>query len=346
MKTLMRMALIALVLLPAVASAQPNGYFFPPHWMYDPTLGALVAPNRILLPDGTMAAPALAFSGDSSIGLYRSGTSIATWRNSNANGGVPISLKPADLTLGSAYALGWSNSTASTSATDLFLTRGAANTLYQKNGANPQAFWLANTDDGAGNYERAEFRWNTNILEMGSTAGGTGAVRPVRLMGQYMSFAGNALPSVGDTRQLGDSSNTWTSAYLSRSIQGSRSKTLTDAAAAASFVRIAVPTNGFAGGEVIYTATSTDGSAILATTSSCVFSATDIGGTVIAGAPNCRTPSTSYTRANTLVCTISGAVSTTNYDLQASCTDDKAAAQTVTLYYRLDMPQPNTVTPQ
>jgi hypothetical protein len=338
MKTLMRMALIALVVLPAVASAQPNGYFFPPHWMYDPALGALVAPSRILLPDGTVSSPAVAWASEPGAGFYRAGAGYWYYASS---GGNRVRLGTGEVSVLSDtgfFALG--------SAVDTRLTRGAANTLYQKNGANPQAFWLANTDDGAGNYERAEFRWNTNILEMGSTAGGTGAVRPVRLMGQYMSFAGNALPSVGDTRQLGDSSNTWTSAYLSRSIQGSRSKTLTDTAAAASFVRIAVPTNGFAGGEVIYTATSTDGSAILATTSSCVFSATDIGGTVIAGAPNCRTPSTSYTRANTLVCTISGAISTTNYDLQASCTDDKAAAQTVTLYYRLDMPQPNTVTPQ
>jgi hypothetical protein len=339
------LVLLALVLLPAVASAQPNGYFFPPHWMYDPTLEALVAPNRILLPDGTAAAPGWGWTTEADgtgTGMYRRAASTVT---TSINGVGVAEVSDGGLFVNGGYRLGF-KAGALTTSTDVILTRGAANTLYQKNGANAQSFWLANTDDGAGNYERAELKWSGNTLTFANTFAGTGTLRPLQISAQYVSFVANILPSTGDIYSLGQTSGGWQTAYFSRSIQGSKSKSLTDAAAAASFVRIAVPTNGFAGGKVIYTATSTDGTNILVSQNECSFAAADTGGTVTAGAPTCGTPATAYKRANTLVCTITGAVSTTNYDLQAACTDNLAGTQTVTLNYRLDMPQPNTVTPQ
>ena len=53
--------------------------------------------------------------------------------------------------------------------------------------------------------------------------------------------------------------------YVKRAMQGSVAKALTDAAAATAFATVAVPTNGWAGGELIWTATSLSGADRLTT---------------------------------------------------------------------------------
>ncbi len=58
---------------------------------------------------------------------------------------------------------------------------GAANTLAQRNGTNAQTFRLYNTYTDASNYERGFVRWNANVLEIGTEAGGTGTARNLRL---------------------------------------------------------------------------------------------------------------------------------------------------------------------
>jgi hypothetical protein len=66
---------------------------------------------------------------------------------------------------------------------DTILARDAANTLALRNGTNAQAFRLYNTFTDASNFERGFMRWNSNLLEIGTEAGGTGtAGRSVRLM--------------------------------------------------------------------------------------------------------------------------------------------------------------------
>ena len=60
------------------------------------------------------------------------------------------------------------------------LTPDAANTLAQRNGANAQAFRVYNTYTDASNYERGFMKWNSNVLEIGTEAAGTGAAREVR----------------------------------------------------------------------------------------------------------------------------------------------------------------------
>jgi hypothetical protein len=133
------------------------------------------------------------------------------------------------------------------------------------------------------------------------------------------------------------------SLILNRSIQGSKSKTLTDAGAAVSIWRIAVPTNGYAGGDTIFTANSTDGTNRLTTTGRVTFAGADTGGTVTCGIGTPYGLVTAYRRANTLVCTFTAVTATTNCDVQVTCTDDLAGAQTMVIESRLDMPTPNTV---
>jgi len=76
----------------------------------------------------------------------------------------------------------FSNSTLTADATkDVFLRRDAAGVLAQYNGTSAQTFRLYNTFTDASNYERGFFRWNTNVLEIGAEAAGTGTQRQLRL---------------------------------------------------------------------------------------------------------------------------------------------------------------------
>lgn len=68
-----------------------------------------------------------------------------------------------------------------TGAADTLLVRDAAGVFAQRNGANAQAFNVYNTYTDASNYERAFMKWNANVLEIGTEAGGTGTVRSLVL---------------------------------------------------------------------------------------------------------------------------------------------------------------------
>jgi hypothetical protein len=80
---------------------------------------------------------------------------------------------------GSAFAVGWNG--------DTYLNRDAANTLALRNGGTagspvPQTFRLYNyTDAGLTNFERGFMRWNSNTLEIGTEAGGTGTNRSLNI---------------------------------------------------------------------------------------------------------------------------------------------------------------------
>ncbi|HDR9078199.1 TPA: hypothetical protein QDA98_000749 [Burkholderia vietnamiensis] len=56
---------------------------------------------------------------------------------------------------------------------NLFLD--ASQTIAQYGGTNPQASRLYNTRTDASNYERAFFRWSSNVLQIGVEAAGTGS---------------------------------------------------------------------------------------------------------------------------------------------------------------------------
>jgi len=77
--------------------------------------------------------------------------------------------------------IGFAFGTNAASSADTILARDAANTLAQRNGTNGQAFRLYNTFTDASNYERGFLRWNSNVLEIGTEAGGTGTARNLTL---------------------------------------------------------------------------------------------------------------------------------------------------------------------
>jgi hypothetical protein len=210
---------------------------------------------------------------------------------------------------------------------------------------------LPNTDDGLGNYERIEHGWGGNVYRLNVTSGGAGQAREVIFSWNgvtgYAAASTTFYPAPTDTRTLGISTNLWKDIYLSRSIQGSKPKSLTDAGAAVSIERVAVPTNGYAGMLTSFTANSTDGTNRLTTTGLVSWAGADTAGTPTCGTPVVVGLSTAYKRANTLVCTFTTAVSTTNCDLQVTCTDNMAGVQTMTIeHFIVSMPAPNTYTPQ
>lgn len=84
-------------------------------------------------------------------------------------------------------------------ATDLILERDAANTLAQRNSTNPQTFRLYNTYTDASNYERGFLKWNSNVLEIGAEASGTGVQRNAKISTNLSVIAPNGTVSGGYT---------------------------------------------------------------------------------------------------------------------------------------------------
>lgn len=92
-----------------------------------------------------------------------------------------VALNSGKLALASDWALVWaSTSDPILGAVDLILARDAANVLAQRNGVNAQAFRLYNTYTDASNYERGGIRWNGNVLELFTSAAGTGTARGIK----------------------------------------------------------------------------------------------------------------------------------------------------------------------
>jgi hypothetical protein len=107
--------------------------------------------------------------------VYSFANSSATWVFT-VGGADCGGFKSTGLTLASTLAVAWTVGTSGGGATsDLTLFRDAANTLAQRNGTNAQTFRLYNTFTDASNYERGFMRWNANVLEIGTEAGGTGS---------------------------------------------------------------------------------------------------------------------------------------------------------------------------
>ena len=92
--------------------------------------------------------------------------------------GVSLQIDSGGVNTTGSYQFSASNATA---AGDVVLTRDAADTFAQRRSTNAQTFRLYNTFTDASNYERGFFRWNTNVLEIGAEAAGTGTQRQLRL---------------------------------------------------------------------------------------------------------------------------------------------------------------------
>jgi hypothetical protein len=95
--------------------------------------------GALLLPDGTHVAPGAAFSGSTSMGMYRSGNNMG-FGAAGASGAWLFYSYPDYVNLTAGAALSWSSVSAATNAPDLFIGREAAATLQQgRDSASPIA---------------------------------------------------------------------------------------------------------------------------------------------------------------------------------------------------------------
>jgi hypothetical protein len=108
--------------------------------------------------------------------------------SSNADGSnQTASFNGGGLTVPSGASVSWTNVASGFGANDTILRRDTAGTLALRNGGTaaspvPQNFRVYNWGDTT-NFERGFMRWNGNVLEIGTEAGGTGtANRSVRLL--------------------------------------------------------------------------------------------------------------------------------------------------------------------
>jgi hypothetical protein len=156
-------------------------------------------------------------------------------------------------------------------------------------------------------------------------------------------------PTSTDTISVGSSTFLFQSAYLSRSIQGSKSKTVVDNVST-SFVRLSVADDDYEACEIVWTAFAEDAD-------------TDarqvrIGTNTVAILNNSGTETASFSAsaddqavsvtAGTLAVSFSSASAATDtIDLYVTLnTSLDAAAETLTFEWRLNCPSPVTVTPQ
>lgn len=298
--------------------------------------GLTLSGGQLLLPDGTASAPSLAFSSDPSDGLYAASGSVRV----TINGGLTHAFSTGGFTIyGSSAALSMNG--------DTYLTRGAANTLYQKNGANPQAYWLANTDDGAGNYEQATLAWASNEFRIGTVKGGTGSNRAVRISSATGTVWTSALaPVTADSDTLGRSDSLYGHAYLSRSIQGSKTKALTETVATP-LVQIAVPVGGYLAGTITVDVNCSDGTDWAGYGSRVVIRCHNKAGTETCG----------LNSGDTLASSGTGGASISSYTIASDNSPTNAVNITANVtcsltqnvldaYWRLDLLTPQTVTPQ
>lgn len=81
--------------------------------------------------------------------------------------------------IASDFTLAWSSANSGSNlfsgTKDLILARDAANTLALRNSTSAQTFNVYNTYTDASNYERLTLSWNSNVLQIGAAAAGTGS---------------------------------------------------------------------------------------------------------------------------------------------------------------------------
>jgi hypothetical protein len=97
-------------------------------------------------------------------------------------------------------------------SSDIRLFKDAANTLALRNGGTaaspvPQTFRLYNWQVDSSNYERGFMRWNSNTLEIGTEAGGTGTARDLSIKNAQgtltLSSSASSLSFLGNSPRMG-----------------------------------------------------------------------------------------------------------------------------------------------
>lgn len=141
--------LLALCLVPALVSAQVSTY--PQGGAF--TGGTLSSP--LLLPDGTVAAPSLAFASDTNLGFKYAAQGFFSIVNASTNV-FSIDAASGYIRNRASGAMAWTNGVDAEGVVDLTLFRDAANTLALRNGVNANTLSVYSTYTDAANYVRTD----------------------------------------------------------------------------------------------------------------------------------------------------------------------------------------------
>lgn len=151
----------------------------------------------------------------------------------------------------------------------------AANRLYMydddntaklafRNGTNPEGVRVYNTWTSATNFERLNITWASNIVTLGTekgSGGGTARVLSLATDGtarwNILATTGHLQPNADATYDIGDSTHKVNQLFLTKTLQGGATKTLTDASAT-NFVRVDIASGSNVGGYIVYTVTATN----------------------------------------------------------------------------------------
>lgn len=246
------------------------------------------------------------------------------------------------------------------------LTRGATGTLWQRSVvATSQAqeyHWTNFYTDGS-NYQGGVLKTSASGIEIAAETAGSGAdnldvtIRAagsgaVKLVANGYGWGVDAgtgipwLPILDDGQPIGSPTFRPMHVYISRSIQGSKTKTLTESSAT-TFVTVAVPQTAganYAAGRVGYTVYASDGTDSQTLHGVAQFSAVNKAGTeTCAAIADVQTAVAESAGGSTLTCTITCVTGLTDVvGLAANCASSLTQT-TLTIQARLDLEQPNTL---
>jgi hypothetical protein len=229
------------------------------------------------------------------------------------------------------------------------LGREATNVLRQVNGTNAQTFNIYNTFTDSSNYERASLGWNSNIFEINVNKAGTGTQRALTIIASQLTLPVAVVPPTNDNGTLGGAAGTWSwqSAYLTRSIQGNKVKTLTETVATA-FLQVAVPSGGHTSGTIygeVYCADATD---FVTYYNEWRFTCHNKAGTEACSNPTAAATAVSSASSGGSISafTMTADTSPTNAVNFAVNTTCSLTQTTLEFHYRVHLLDPQTVTPQ
>lgn len=344
----MRRALVVLLALLALApaAALAQGRTYVPFQAFTTASTGATFSVPLLLPDGSATAPAVGPASNTTAGFYFPVAGEVLWTyNTLPRWGW----RGTGIWLRADAAFAWSASTLNLTAADTFLYRDAANTLALRNSTNPQAFYLYNTFTDSSNYERARLGWSANIFEIKTENAGTGSFRAMTIVAPQLTLPNTIVPPSNDAGTIGGSAGTWSwqSIYLTRSIQGSKSKTLTESSATA-VVQIAVPSGGHTSGTIygeVYCADATD---FVTYYNEWRFTCHNKAGTEGCSNPTAAGTAVSSASSGGSISAFTWSVDTSptnavNLSVNTTCS---LTQTTLEFHYRVHLLDPQTVTPQ
>lgn len=357
----MKRLIMILVLAPALALAQaipPDD----PKAAYD---GGSVT-NPFLAPSGTFNLPGYGWQADGDSGIFWVTSFLGSGQDGMAftiDDTQPLTIRDDGAGAGIVHIFDEIRIHSGGFVSGVTLTADNNQVLAQRRTSSPQEFRIYNTFTDSTNYERASFKWDTNVFEINVEEGGTGTVRTLqfqiddadimRIQSNGVFMDASIIPDSGGSYDLGQGNNDFravavNTAYVDVSTQDSTSTALTDATATA-FARIAIAQtigSNYEAGQVIYSIYCDDSTNQAIQQGAVAYACHNLAGTETCGFSVPAGVTNSDGTADLATPVFDAAAGTDTVDLRVDSDCTGITPTTHTIQWRLDMPTTATVTPQ